>query len=99
MLQHAFLPQLSPSPSPLSDVNFDITIFTLSFSLIHTLPLFSLTGASRFLRAIGVPALGFSPMNHTAVLLHDHNECLSEAIFLKGIDAYCHIIPALANLE
>ncbi|XP_051841376.1 aminoacylase-1 isoform X1 [Antechinus flavipes] len=53
---------------------------------------------SRYLRAAGVPALGFSPMNHTPVLLHDHNEFLNEAVFLRGIDIYARLLPALASL-
>ncbi|OWF35113.1 aminoacylase-1-like [Mizuhopecten yessoensis] len=54
---------------------------------------------SRFLREIGIPALGFSPMNNTPILLHDHNEFLNENIFLKGIDIYAAIIPPMANLS
>ncbi|XP_053377243.1 aminoacylase-1-like [Mercenaria mercenaria] len=53
----------------------------------------------RFLREAGYPALGFSPMNNTPILLHDHNEFLNEDVYLKGIDAYCTIIPALANVQ
>lgn len=45
----------------------------------------------------GYPAIGFSPMNNTPILLHDHNEFLNENVFMKGIDIYCEIIPALAN--
>ncbi|EGD78878.1 aminoacylase-1 [Salpingoeca rosetta] len=51
----------------------------------------------RYIRATGVPAIGFSPMNNTPVLLHDHNEFLHEDIYLRGIDIYCEILPALAN--
>jgi len=53
---------------------------------------------SRFFRQSGVDMLGFSPMNNTPILLHDHNEFLSESVFLRGIDVYCSIIPALADL-
>ncbi|XP_077862170.1 aminoacylase-1-like [Saccoglossus kowalevskii] len=53
---------------------------------------------SRFLRAVGYSAIGFSPMNKTPILLHDHNEFLNEEIFLKGITIYEKIIPALANV-
>lgn len=53
---------------------------------------------SRYVRGVGLPALGFSPMNKTPVLLHDHDEFLNEDIFLKGIDIYCQIIPAVANV-
>lgn len=32
------------------------------------------TTDSRYIRRKGIPALGFSPMTHTPILLHDHNE-------------------------
>uniref|UniRef100_A0A3P9MWA2 N-acyl-aliphatic-L-amino acid amidohydrolase n=1 Tax=Poecilia reticulata TaxID=8081 RepID=A0A3P9MWA2_POERE len=51
---------------------------------------------SRFIRAVGIPAIGFSPMNRTPILLHDHNEHLNERIFLNGIGVYERLIPALA---
>uniref|UniRef100_A0A2K5PJ67 Aminoacylase-1 n=1 Tax=Cebus imitator TaxID=2715852 RepID=A0A2K5PJ67_CEBIM len=53
---------------------------------------------SRYLRAVGVPALGFSPMNRTPVLLHDHDERLHEAVFLRGVDIYTRLLPALASV-
>jgi len=37
-------------------------------------------------------------MNKTPVLLHDHDEFLNENVFLKGIDIYCQIIPAIGNV-
>jgi len=40
---------------------------------------------SRFLRQIGIPAIGFSPMSNTEILLHEHNEMLHKDTFLKGI--------------
>lgn len=43
---------------------------------------------SRFLRQVGIPAIGFSPMKQTEILLHEHNESLSKATFLHGIDVY-----------
>ncbi|XP_047509101.1 aminoacylase-1A-like [Pieris napi] len=52
---------------------------------------------SRYVREVGIPALGFSPMNNTPVLLHDHDEFLSADVFLKGIDIYTQLIPAVAN--
>lgn len=54
---------------------------------------------SKYLRELDIPALGFSPMNKTPILLHDHNEYLNEKIFLRGIEIYTSIIPALANLK
>eukprot|EP00795_Rhopilema_esculentum_P000913 gene913-10669_t len=53
---------------------------------------------SRYLRKIGTPCLGFSPMNNTPILLHDNNEFLNENIFLKGIDIYYEIISSLARV-
>ncbi|KAB7493848.1 Aminoacylase-1 [Armadillidium nasatum] len=53
---------------------------------------------SRYLRGKGIPALGFSPMNHTPILLHDHNEFLNEKIFLRGIQIYKTIISHIGNL-
>ncbi|XP_014294167.1 aminoacylase-1 [Halyomorpha halys] len=52
---------------------------------------------SRFVRDLGIPAFGFSPMNKTPVLLHDHDEFLSESTFLTGLDIYTKLIPALAG--
>uniref|UniRef100_A0A8C5QGH1 N-acyl-aliphatic-L-amino acid amidohydrolase n=1 Tax=Leptobrachium leishanense TaxID=445787 RepID=A0A8C5QGH1_9ANUR len=46
----------------------------------------------------GYPALGFSPMNHTPILLHDHNEYLNEDVFLRGIHIYNKIISSLASV-
>lgn len=53
---------------------------------------------SRYIRKIGIPAFGFSPMNKTPVLLHDNDEFLNEKTFLRGIDIYHSIIQTLANL-
>ncbi|GBG27573.1 Aminoacylase-1 [Hondaea fermentalgiana] len=60
---------------------------------------FPVASDSRFLRVLGIPALGFSPMARTPILLHDHNEYLERSVFLEGIAAYDAIIPALANFE
>jgi len=46
----------------------------------------------------GCSAIGFSPMNHTPILLHDHNEYLNAAVFVQGIDIYAHLIERLANV-
>jgi len=37
-------------------------------------------------------------MNHTPVLLHDHDEFLNEKIFLKGIDIFVDIVSSLADV-
>lgn len=54
---------------------------------------------SRYLRKSGIPALGFSPMNNTPVLLHDHDEWIGAETYLKGIQIYEKIISNLANVE
>ncbi|KAF5287546.1 hypothetical protein FQR65_LT12217 [Abscondita terminalis] len=53
----------------------------------------------RYVRGLGIPALGYSPMCNTPVLLHDHNEYLNVNVFLKGIDIYVKLITAVANAE
>jgi len=35
------------------------------------------TTDSRFIRTLGIPVLGFSPMINTPILVHDHNEVLA----------------------
>jgi aminoacylase len=52
---------------------------------------------SRFLRNAGYPAIGFSPIIHTPVLLHDHNEYLPKDIFLHGIEIYMKLIENLTS--
>lgn len=54
---------------------------------------------SRFLRQLGIPALGFSPMNNTEILLHEHNESLHRDVFLKGIDVYTTILQDLFSYD
>ncbi|ALC47906.1 maker258 [Drosophila busckii] len=53
---------------------------------------------SRFLRAVGIPALGFSPICDTPILLHDHDEYVRAETYLHGIEVYKKIIPAVANV-
>lgn len=57
------------------------------------------TTDSRFLRRLGIPALGFSPMKNTPILLHDHNEFLKDSIYLDGIKVYQHIIRSLSSFD
>ena len=52
----------------------------------------------RYIRQIGIPAFGFSPMNHTPVLLHDHDEYLNENIFLRGIEIYETVLEQIFNV-
>ncbi|KAK6916833.1 Peptidase M20, dimerization domain [Dillenia turbinata] len=52
---------------------------------------------ARYFRQRGLPAIGFSPMANTPILLHDHNEFLDQAEYLKGIEVYESIIKAYAS--
>ncbi|KAE9546799.1 hypothetical protein FO519_009989 [Halicephalobus sp. NKZ332] len=53
---------------------------------------------SRFLRAIGIRAIGFSPIINTMDLAHDHNEFLEEKMFLRGVEIYEKLIENLSNI-
>ncbi|CAH1636348.1 unnamed protein product [Spodoptera littoralis] len=53
---------------------------------------------SRYLRELGIPAIGFSPMSNTAPGLHEHDEHLGADTFLRGIQIYESLIPAVANV-
>eukprot|EP00536_Pseudo-nitzschia_multiseries_P000501 jgi/Psemu1/178769/e_gw1.6.255.1 len=52
---------------------------------------------SRFLRALGIRALGFSPMRNTEILLHEHDEYVLEDNFLEGIDIYAGLVRCLGS--
>lgn len=54
---------------------------------------------ARYFRLRGVPAIGFSPMANTPILLHDHNEFLNKEEYLKGIEVYESIIKAFASFD
>ena len=47
---------------------------------------------------MGIPAIGFSPMNNTPILLHDHDEFLNETVFLRGIDIFTDIVANIADV-
>lgn len=57
------------------------------------------TTDSRYIRHKGIPALGFSPMKNTPILLHDHNEFLQDTVYLEGIKVYESIIRTLSSYE
>ncbi|XP_055815417.1 uncharacterized protein LOC129885239 [Solanum dulcamara] len=52
---------------------------------------------ARYFRERGLPAIGFSPMANTPILLHGHNEFLNKDEYLKGIDVYESIIKTYAS--
>mmetsp|Transcript_22161 Transcript_22161/g.34086 ORF Transcript_22161/g.34086 Transcript_22161/m.34086 type:complete len:326 (+) Transcript_22161:1-978(+) len=52
---------------------------------------------SRFLRALGIRALGFSPMRNTEIMLHEVDEYIPEETFLEGIEVYVSLIRELGK--
>ncbi|XP_057973541.1 uncharacterized protein LOC131161641 [Malania oleifera] len=57
------------------------------------------TTDARYMRQMGIPALGFSPMVNTPILLHDHNEFLKDTVYLNGIKVYESLISSLSSFE
>ena len=53
---------------------------------------------SRFIRKLGIPAFGFSPLRRCPILLHEHNEYIPIEIFYEGISVYEKLIPSLADM-
>ena len=67
---------------------------------VHVEPeIFPAATDSCFFRELGIPALGFSPMRNTPILLHDHNEYIDISVFVEGISVYERVITALASAE
>uniref|UniRef100_A0A336N2J6 CSON009407 protein n=1 Tax=Culicoides sonorensis TaxID=179676 RepID=A0A336N2J6_CULSO len=54
---------------------------------------------SRYIRALGIPALGFTPINHTQIRLHDNNEYLGAETFLKGIQIMKNVIKRVSHVK
>ncbi|XP_051172765.1 aminoacylase-1-like [Leptopilina boulardi] len=53
---------------------------------------------ARFLRELGIPAFGFTPINNSPILLHENDERLNKDIFLKGIEILMKVIVAVSNV-
>lgn len=51
---------------------------------------------SRFLRAMGVRAIGFSPIRRSPILLHEHNEYIDKSVFIEGCNVYIGLLKELA---
>lgn len=54
---------------------------------------------SRFIRQVGIPCFGFSPIQKTPNLLHKHDEYISVDGYLRGIEIYQSIIRHLADFN
>jgi aminoacylase len=53
---------------------------------------------ARFVRAVGVPSIGFSPIENTPDMLHKHDEFISVDGYRAGIRIYSAIIKRLAGI-
>uniref|UniRef100_A0A0A9Y4E8 N-acyl-aliphatic-L-amino acid amidohydrolase n=1 Tax=Lygus hesperus TaxID=30085 RepID=A0A0A9Y4E8_LYGHE len=53
---------------------------------------------ARYLRGVGVPSFGFSPMRNTPVLLHGHDEYITEKVFLEGIEVFVEVMKSLSTV-
>jgi aminoacylase len=54
---------------------------------------------SRFLRALGIKAIGFSPMRNSPILLHEHDEYLDTDVFVEGCAVYEKLLLALISQD
>lgn len=52
---------------------------------------------SRFLRAMGIRAIGFSPMRRSPILLHEHDEYIDEAVYIEGCEVFVRLLATLGS--
>ncbi|XP_022816505.1 aminoacylase-1-like [Spodoptera litura] len=53
---------------------------------------------ARHVRRQGIPAINFSPILETPMLLHAHNERIHVDMYKKGIDIFENVLVAIANV-
>lgn len=70
-----------------------------SFDIEVTPEVFPAATDSRFLRALGVKAFGFSPIRKSPILLHENDEYIEESVFLEGCEIYIKLIEKLASVN
>jgi aminoacylase len=93
MQEHA-LTSTDPVQNPWYQV-FETAIHDLGMTMEPRV--FPAATDSRFLRALGIRALGFSPMRNTEIMLHENDEYILEQNFLEGISVYISLILALGT--
>jgi aminoacylase len=91
-------------PSPYSDRN-SVWMRAIEESIRKAVPdavielaIFPAATDSRYVRRVGLPAFGFSPMRRTPSLLHDHNEYLQRSVYLEGVEVMTTLIQQLASV-
>jgi aminoacylase len=60
---------------------------------------FSSATDCRYLRQIGIPSIGFSPLFNQPMMLHDHDERLNKWIFIKGLKIMTDVFKGLTDLD
>jgi aminoacylase len=89
-------------PSPYSDPNSvycrSILASLEPFGVPVEKTIFPAATDSRYVRRVGVPAFGFSPMRKTPSLLHDHNEYLNRQTYAEGVAVMTAVVRDLASL-
>ncbi len=103
-----FIPECSPSLKPhcVSSTDREENPFWGTFldsmeEMGHKIEveIFPAATDSRFVRELGIPAFGFSPMRRSPILLHEHNEYIDESVFIEGIGVYEKLLPRLADTD
>jgi len=59
--------------------------------------IFPAASDSRFLRALGLRAFGFSPIRRSPILLHEHDEYIAEDVFIEGCNVYINLLHKLST--
>ncbi|KAF9168677.1 adenylate cyclase [Actinomortierella ambigua] len=87
--------------TPIDESNIWWTVFSQTckdMNVKYETEIFPAATDSRYLREVGIPALGVSYLKNTTLLLHDHDERLHEDTFIEGLDFYNSIITRLSNV-
>lgn len=91
-------PQCPPTPTDDSNIYWKAFKQAIDGMNMKTkLQVFPAGTDASYIRAVGIPAIGFSPMINTPILLHDHDEYLQADVYLKGIEIYKTILQSVAN--
>lgn len=87
--------------NPVSDLQFPIIHETIQFFRNRytnvKLRYFPAATDARFVRGVGIPCLGISLLSGVPMLLHDHNEYITEEIFIRGIRQYEELLIHLSK--
>jgi len=59
--------------------------------------IFPAASDSRFLRALGMRAIGFSPIRGCPILLHEHDEYIPVSTFHEGCEVMVHLLQMVAS--